>query len=258
MIGTGLGARNEMVPLGQPAINVTPTHPSWLCPAWHPHALAHGPPSSCVTHKDGAYSAGSSLEQDAGMFLEATGITDLSSNQGCCVLTFPRAIASCCYFPSISPVYETVVVCLFFFPLHEGHGFQTDHLTICTSTSPYESLHHQRGAGGQKSGWQQNGEKNHNTFQPGDLHAPGRAHGKFPEHPSHRFTTQGRTRHKTNLLKCVFVMSTHLIERLFSGPCNQQFIYDVAEMWPWAHSHQVVPLHDFFASMGNEQHRLVK
>lgn len=33
------------------------------------------------------------------------------------------------------------------------------------------------------------------TTPPGDLHSPGRARGKFPEHPSHSFTALDRTGH---------------------------------------------------------------
>lgn len=68
----------------------------------------------------------------------------------------------------------------------------------------------------------------------------------------------------------MLVLSVHLMEPPFSSMpfltfkassyrlCNQQVVDDIAEMQSWAHSHEIVSIHDFFSSMGNEQHRLVK
>lgn len=53
----------------------------------------------------------------------------------------------------------------------------------------------------------------------GDLHASGGAHGRFPEHPSHRFTRLGRTGHETQICSNMCLCCLPILLNHCSLPC---------------------------------------
>lgn len=158
MAGMGLGA---FVPDSQ---KYHPTYPHLFVPAWHPHAPAHGPCSSCIAHADADSFSGSScsLKKHVEMFLEIIGTIDPSSTMVSYVSTFHGDLAFCCYFSHVSPILECLP--FRFSPLHRGPGFQLTAMTACltvyTHSCPPKSLHDDRRTGWQKLGWQGENEKN--------------------------------------------------------------------------------------------------
>lgn len=116
-----------------------PTYPYQFVPAWHPHAPAHRPCSSCITHAGTGGFAGSScsLKKHIEMFLEVIGTIDPSLTTVGYVSTFHRSLAFCCYFFPISPISE----CLSFrfSPLHWGPSFQLIIMAVYASSCPHKN-----------------------------------------------------------------------------------------------------------------------
>lgn len=94
-----------------------PTYPYRLVPAWHPHAPAHGPCSSCITHADADGIAGSScsLKKHVEMFLEVIRILIHLQQQSATFQLSWEVLPFAIYFP---PSLQFQSVCLSGFPLY--------------------------------------------------------------------------------------------------------------------------------------------